>query len=293
MNRNLRSVALGATVVVVMALAGTVQATAIDVLWYTWDPVGSSYRNNVAAFAANVQTYAAGSGLTWNLTFFGPGDTPTFSNYDVMVTESNVWPTVDYSGLLANKAAIEAARGSRTFLSGQDADYHIQNGSFNDDGPRGFVINAVNWAATGTGLGIVGLADGWRDSGSVWFLDNNSFLKAELAGYLQYQQEESVVIPAASAGYPVNAGLTTAGLSNWVVSAHMEFSKSLPGYSSINDAGDFPGWAVTVVTEGSAGGGTGGGDEPGGPVPEPLTMALFGMGVAGLVRYVSKRRAAA
>ncbi|MBM3340573.1 MAG: hypothetical protein FJY56_00445 [Betaproteobacteria bacterium] len=89
---------------------------------------------------------------------------------------------VDFSGILRNRAAIEAARGERTFLTGADADVHAINGDTGNapadpiegykrrvtchpaitgsscwDGALGHLVNAVNWAGSGRGLGIVSL----------------------------------------------------------------------------------------------------------------------------------------
>lgn len=282
-----RSMLFALTVLLVSSVA---TAANIDVLWYGGsDP----YNSSMSTFAGGAGAFDPGGdgSNTWNVTFWNAGDpTPTFGNYDVMVVGSSPGGAfgtgIDPARLLAAKADIVAARGSRTFLSGQDADYHIRVGNL---GAKAFTYDAVNWAATGTGLGIVSLTDGWSSSGSSWWLDTNSFLKSELTGYVSYFQEESVVIPASSSGYPVNEGLTTAALSNWGVSSHAGFNKLIPGYLSINDAGSHSGYAVTILTASSAGGGTSGGDEPPTGVPEPGTMMLLASGLIGLVGVGAKR----
>src|SRR5687768_8392430 len=65
-------------------------ATTIDVLWYTYaDPASeyvSFYSSLAGTNAGNAGSYPESSGLTWNLTFFGPSSAPpTFSAYDVLV----------------------------------------------------------------------------------------------------------------------------------------------------------------------------------------------------------------
>ena len=186
---------------------------------------------------------------------------------------------MDPSRLLAAKDDITDARGSRTFLSGQDADFHYLNSPGPiDNGPRGFFINAVNWAASGSGMGIVALADGWQGTGSTWMNNVNSFLYDELNGHLAYFQEERVNILPGQENFPVNEGLTSAGLSNWGTSSHMGFSVTTPGYEMINAAGGNSAYAVTLVTEGQAGGGTGGSVT----IPEPASLAVFTLGLLGL-----------
>ncbi|MGV1100527.1 PEP-CTERM sorting domain-containing protein [Thiovibrio sp. JS02] len=274
-----------------LVLAGASQAGAIEVLWYGGS---SSYNTSMAGLSGVAATYDPwGDGnLSWNMSFWNAGDaTPDFSQYDVFVIGSPDYgfsTGMDPARLLASKDAISSARGSRTFLSGQDADWHAQ---YSEPGAVGFVIDAINWAASGTGLGIVSMTDGWSGSGSMWWLDDDSFLKAELDGYVSYFQEESVVIPSGMETFPVNEGLTTASLSNWGTSAHAGFDKTMPGYTSINDAGSHPGWAVTIVTAGYEGGDTSGGDDDNNEVPEPATMVLFGTGLASLAAARRRRKA--
>jgi hypothetical protein len=256
-----------------LTMAAAASAASINVLWYG----DTNIQSAISTFAASAASY--GGGLSWNVTFWNPG--VTYSNYNVLVigsAGSGFGLGFDTTGILGASSAIEAARGSRTFLSGQDADYHITAGGqmTTINGAAGFLYNAVDWAGSGTGLGIVAMPDGWNGTGSSWWLTPGSFLYNELNGYVSYVQEESVVIPAATAGYPVNAGLTTAGLSDWGVSAHLAFDKNIPGYISINDAGSHPGYAVTILTESQAGGVTTG------SVPLPGAILLFAPGLAGL-----------
>ena len=116
---------------------GSAQAASINVLWYTYAHPLSQYRDptGITAIADLAPTYPQGSGLEWNLTFFDNNSvTPDFSAYDVLVTESGeafrtnppggVRATPNYDAILNNKAAISAARGDRTIISGADADFH-------------------------------------------------------------------------------------------------------------------------------------------------------------------------
>ncbi len=265
-------------------IASAAQAASINVLWYGQN---ANYNTAMSSLAAGAGTYdPAGNGsLDWNITIWGASDPlPNFSQFNVLVIGSSQAFGMGFNAnrLLSASTGITNARGTRTFLSGQDADYHYQNAPGPvDNGPRGFLINAVNWAGSGTGLGIVSLADGFAGTGSEWWQNPSSFLAAELAGTTAYFQEESVVIPAVSALFPVNEGLTTAGLSNWGISSHSGFSSIPTGYLSINDSGSFTTRRVTLVTEAFAGGCTTGcGDT--GQVPVPSTLALLGLALFGL-----------
>jgi hypothetical protein len=86
-------------------------------------------------------------------------------------------------------------------------------------------------------MGVVALPDGWAGNNPGWMTDINSFLRSELLGNVAYFQDESVIIPAATARFPVNEGLTTGGLSNRGCVLTHGFSATTAGCLSINDAG--------------------------------------------------------
>lgn len=255
-----------------IGLCNVAFAAPVDILWYTYADPASEYVSFYSSLGGNgpgsASTYPQSSGLAWNLTFFGPTSAaPNFANYDVLVIESGeafrtnppggALATPNYSGVLNNKAAIEAARGNRTFVSGADADFHAVRGDSglcpdvhcgNFDGARGYVINAVNWAAGGAGLGILSFYHG-EFPDSFWWDDPNSFLKQELGGHwINFNPDENdIVIPAAAAHYATNQGLTANGLSDWFNSFHAGFS-NVAGYVSTADSGSHAGFSVSLAT---------------------------------------------
>jgi hypothetical protein len=70
--------------------------------------------------------------------------------------------------------------------------------------------------------------------------------------------ENVVAIPAAAAAFPVNAGLTPLGLSDWDQSFHAGFSHAIPGYTPIVEATNHPNMSVAIASTATAGGGTSG-----------------------------------
>lgn len=283
-----------------LAISSLVQATSIDVLWYTYADPSSEYVSFYSSLAGSgpgsAGSYPESSGLTWNLSFFGPSSAPpSFGTYDVLVIASGEafrtgapggpLATPNYSGILDNRSAIEAARGIRSFISGADADFHAVRGDSglcpgagcgNFDGARGYVINAVNWAATGAGLGIVSFYHG-EFPGSFWWNDASSFLRAELQGNWVALRENAVVIPPSAASFPFNEGLTSAGLSGWTWSFHGRFS-NIPNYSSTVDSVSHPGLAVSIATVALCQP-TSGTFCISGAVYEPSSIALFAGGI--------------
>lgn len=270
-----------------IGFCGSASAAAINVLWYSYAAVTSEYQSFYKSLAP---------ALNWNLTFFGPSDAaPSFGAYNVLVIESGEafrtgpapgppYATPDYSGILANDAAIRAARGNRTLISGSDADFHAVRGDSglcpgmacgNFDGARGYVINAVNWAATGASLGILSFFDG-AFPGSFWWDDPKSFLRDELHGYVSHFTENMAVIDPLEATYPMNQGLTSVGLSNWNNSFHAGFAKLTPGYDATVDSFSRPDYALSIARASS--------------VPEPAMLALLVLGLAALA-LTSRARA--
>jgi hypothetical protein len=195
----------------------------------------------------------------------------------------------DYSGILGNRAAIEAARGTRTFISGSNADFHAVRGDTGNPGSRvpasdaawdgalGYVVNAIDWAAAGTALNVVSFYDG-EFPGSFWWLDQDSFLRDELQGSTGNGRDNSPFLSPTLAALSVNNGLTTQGLSNWSNSFHGTFSLSTPGYSpTAFDQGPVPGNALLIFRDTAV-------------VPVPAAIWMFGSGLLALTRLSVFRR---
>jgi hypothetical protein len=301
----------GLALAATLGLAPLARAAPLNVLWYSYAEQSSEYKEKISLLADSVHTLPNGPGQPWKLTYFGPGSAaPDFSQYDVMVVQSgeafrtgapggpNARP--DYSGILGNQAAITAARGDRTFLTGADSDFHTVRGDTGNiafpakcapvvtapacwDGALGHSVNAVNWAGNGNGMGVVSFLDG-EFPGSFWWTNQNSFLRSELLGNVGYGgHDEHALIDAQGAALPLNAGLSSQGLSNWSLSFHAFFKDSTPGYTQVVDSTALPGWSLAIATSGTAAGALTG------PVPQvdepamPLMLAL-GLATLGVVR---------
>ena len=119
-------------------------------------------------------------------------------------------------------------------LTGQDADWHYQNvpGPTPFDGPQGFLLDSINWAGSGSGMGLVALGmDGTGGCGGPVL---------SLTGYSSdCTSTDNVQIPPAYASFPINTNLSSAGLSNWGESAHVGFYNIDPTkWTGINVNGD-------------------------------------------------------
>lgn len=225
----------------------------INILWYTGGTEASgpgTYEtaiNSLVAQEENPLFNVSGSVNTWNVTFWSGGAMPAGS-YNVLVGASHEgsWSAYpDYTALTSSVTS--ASFGNRVMLTGQDADWHYMNypGPSAFDGPAGFLIDAINWAGSGTGLGGVFLDTG-LEQGMFASIGTN-------AG-----GSDTVTIPGAYASFPINTGLSSAGLSNWSESAHQSFQGSDPLLWTAINVMNGDGAPITIVSAATAGGGTGG-----------------------------------
>lgn len=307
--------ALPVAVVAGVGFSSLTQANAIDVLWYTYADPASEYRQQISLLSTMVHTIPQSNGSSWNLTYWeATSAAPNLTGFDVLVIQSGEafrtgapggpLAIPDYSGVLNNKAAIAASRGDRTFITGADSDFHAVRGDTGNitddpaapdgggkcdpaitsadcwDGALGHTVNAVNWAGSGSGLGIVSFLDG-EHSGSFWWTNPDSFLRDELNGHVNYAgSEQNPIVSSLQAGYALNSGLTSQGLSDWDNSFHATFSP-VAGYTPIVDSSLRPGSAVAIATTLTT--------VPAAQVPEPEIVTLMLAGL-GMMAAVARRR---
>jgi hypothetical protein len=261
-----------------------------------------TYDADVLALAAQEENplyNISGSVNTWNVTFWSSGAQPAGA-YNVLVAGSpeggwGAYPNyTSLAGAITSAGGTSSYFGSRVMLTGQDADWHYMNepGGAPDssspthgfNGPAGFLIDAINWAGSGTGMGGVMLATGDElDAGGS--LPNQLNLYSFFAGSgHDAGYDDSVNIPAAYATYPINLGLTSAGLSGWETSAHESFEGYDPTkWTAINEGATLAD-PITIVSAQAASGGTGGSGVP----DNGLTLAMMAFGLAGLGVYARR-----
>ncbi len=251
--------ALSALVAVVLALPGgpVREASArppINVLWYTGGavPERGDYKDAIRKLLSQVA--GAPTPNSWTITFWHEGPKPSGS-FNVLVVASSVgrWKTPpDYSALMA--AVGPSSFGSRVMVTGQDADWHYLGfpGPDSFDGPQGFLIDAINWAGSGEGMGGVFLSPDVNPSATGGFTPTSVFAGL---GTRITTRAEALIIPSAYASFPINEGLTSERLSNWQYAYHEVWKDfDLSKWTAINITPS--GEAVTLVSASTAAGAT-------------------------------------
>jgi hypothetical protein len=264
----MKRAACAASIALALCLpASAFAAEVIDVLWYAYSPEGaeSRYRERMRGIGAQVPRLTDGE-VSWRITFFGPGETPNFRAYDVLVTESSfLWvfdgsDGPDYDGLLDNEAGLAAARGNRILLTGASGLDMVGEGSAAtvQDSDVGLLINWVNWAGSGSGLGVVALDDEDR----LWKRSARSFLRfeADAATDFYYDCCGGGAIPAYARDWPINRGISDATMRRLGEQTSSFKLPEPPGYKAIAiapalDARVGPS-APAVITESQAAGST-------------------------------------
>jgi hypothetical protein len=255
----------------VLAFAIPGMASTINVLWYTGGTEVSGAGSYHAAFNGLAALAPGAPGAnTWNVTYWDSGALPAGAfNVLVVASPEGSWATYpNYSALSASLGSLTF--GDRLMLTGQDADWHYTHtpGGATFDGPQGFLLDAINWAGSGTGLGLVALGQ----------FGNGDTVNFGLTGYtaLGSSNVNDVRIPAAFATFPINTNLTSEGLSNWSSSGHRQFGiADATKWTGINTTGASTTSFVTIVSTATAG-------DPISAVPEPSSVVLLGSALAGL-----------
>jgi hypothetical protein len=268
--------------VVALAMVAPASAASINVLWY--ENSGAGYEAGINALSGDS---VAHGGNSWNITYWNGSTALPAGSYNVLVVGSDVSFFQNYTGL--HSFLTSHTLGDRIMVSGQDADFHFldNSGSFagthaqtDFNSAQGFLVDAVNWAASGTGLGVVFEGVNLAANG----LDTANAALAGLGSQSGEGGNENVIIPGAYASFPINAGLTTGGLSGWGNSYHYHWTGSnTSDWTPINTSGDFAGSYVTLVSAATA-------DEPTTASPEPATLTMLGMGVASLCGFGWRKR---
>jgi hypothetical protein len=279
----LRLIALGSG----LALSGVAFAAPLNILWYTGGVnahgVPGDYQAAINVLAASAPS--APGGNTWTVTFWDSGAMPTGTfNALVIASPEGGWGAYPDYGSLSGLPAF----GDRLMLTGQDADWHYQNspGSASFDGPKGFLLDSINWAGSGTGMGLVALGVDGTGAGEC----GGPVLS--LTGYSSdCTSTDNVQIPPGYASFPINTNLSSTGLSKWGESAHVGFFNIDPmQWTGINVNGDdscggAPGTCyVTIVSAATGSGGIGS------SVPEPADLGMFGLGLVLMGLFAGLRR---
>jgi len=248
-------------------------ASDVNILWYTG---GVESRGGYTTQIDNLVQQAAAAPISvhnnWSITYWANGPMPSGSfNALVVASPTGDWTTdPNYTALGASVTG--ASLGDRVLVTGQDADWHYLRtpGPYAFNNPQGFLINAINWAGSGSGMGAVFLGS-----------DPSQLGVQGVAGLGTPADEanDHVTIPAAYAAFPINEGLTSDGISYWSYASHVAWSSADPTlWTGINVGGTTK--YVTLVSAATASGITGSIIPT--PVPEASTYVMFTIGLGML-----------
>ena len=227
-------------------------AVVLSLLLFASSPAGATIRIGLydAGFGRYVLDHLIGShGLDATYTPYAPGSFPTVADFSVqdvwLVPYSSMYSTDD--GLRSNPTFQSGSAFGRVLLTGLIADaLHPSN-----EAASTFMLNALQWAAQGGKTGLIVLAD--EGAGFNWLPPSWGVPLATV------DCGSSTQIEPAQASHPVNAGLTSALLSNWgqACSPIVFFPSEVAGWTTIQRAGYYynPNFdSVTLVRDFCPGG---------------------------------------
>jgi hypothetical protein len=257
-------------------------ASDLNILWYTGGvDARGGYTTQIDHLVQQAATAPISVHNDWTITYWANGPMPSGSfNALVVASPFGTW-TANPSYTALGASVTGANLGDRVLVTGQDADWHYiySPGPYAFNNPEGFLINAINWAGSGTGMGAVFLGSDPSDAGVQGVLG---------LGTPADEVNDHVNIPDAYAAFPINEGLTSDGLSSWSYAAHVAWPDADPSlWTGINVSGN--GKFVTLVSAATAGGITGSVFPA--PVPEPSTYVMLTIGL-GMLALKRRRRTA-
>ena len=182
-------------------------------------------------------------GLDAAYTRYSPGSFGSVGDFSVQ----NVWLVPSYGGytiydgLRSNTTFQAGFAFSRVLLIGMDPDAHHPS----SEASSTLMLNALQWVAQGSKPGLIVLADSYAH---LDWLPPSWGVPVPATSCLDLVQ-----IDPAQAGHPVNAGLTSAVLSNWGCSVHSYFSADIGGWTTLHRLSP-GGEPITVVRELCVGG---------------------------------------
>ncbi|TMA70643.1 MAG: hypothetical protein E6J77_27170, partial [Deltaproteobacteria bacterium] len=182
-------------------------------------------------------------GLDAAYTRYSPGSFGSVGDFSVQ----NVWLVPSYGGytiydgLRSNPTFQAGFAFSRVLLIGLDPDAHHPS----SEASSTLMLNALQWVAQGSKPGLIVLADSYAH---LDWLPPSWGVPVPATSCLDLVQ-----IDPAQAGHPVNAGLTSAVLSNWGCSVHSYFSADIGGWTTLHRLSP-GGEPITVVRELCVGG---------------------------------------
>lgn len=175
--------------------------------------------------------------------------------YDFVFTG---WSGSGWSSTSLASSNLDAALNGRIVISGQDPDFH---GTYNPDPVKSnaqtYLSNMFNWVEAGSGTGLVSLSD---------FATLFSWTSlVDVSASVQHADDVSII--SGFETHALHSGLDAAKISSWGNARHNYFSWAATGFTAVSTRST-GGGVVTMIRDAT--------------VPEPTTLALMCLGLAGI-----------